>query len=192
MEYILAAWPAIVCFFVMVAACVLTFLYARRHQADPVTILTRVIRTLPHHWKMLRNPAYRRRFRCIESYQKAIFELVQATAARNTLHKIPDDLLAKAYKTTPDKAANIRNFLERALADEFDKMKQTTAPYLASLSDEDIGILAAYLSDEWYGGSVPPAELAEFFRKERVLMAQSPVMVTGHLLRLPRPSVPLA
>ena len=190
MEFIQAAWPAIICFFIMLVATVMTFVWSRRLGVDMLTLTKAFIRSIPHWWKMLRDPVYRRRVRTVEKYTGGVYELAKITAAMNTLAKLPDALLGMAYNAPPDKVPLVRQTIQRALTDEFDQVKKTVAPMIVSLTDEEIAVLAEHLSAEWYSGAVPPAAVEEFLRKERELLAASPVMVSGHLQRIPRPDGP--
>ena len=190
MEFIQAAWPAIICFFIMLVATVATFVWSRRLGVDMLTLLTAFVRSIPHWWKMLRDPVYRRRVRTVEKYTGGALELAKITAAMNTLARLPDALLGMAYNAPPDKVPLLRQTIQRALTDEFDQVKRTVAPMISSLTDEEIGILAEHLSAEWYEGAVAPATVAEVLRKERELIMASPVMVSGHLQRIPRPDDP--
>lgn len=190
MEFIQAAWPAIICFFIMLVATVVTFMWSRRLGVDMLTLTKAFIRSLPHWWKMLRDPVYRRRVRTVEKYMGGVYELAKITAAMNTLAKIPDEMLGMAYKAPPDRVPALRQMIQRALTDEFDQVKRTVAPMITSLTDEEIAVLADHLSDEWYSGIVSPATVADFLRKEREIIAASPVMVSGHLQRIPRPDHP--
>lgn len=186
MEFIKAAWPALACFAIMLALFIHTFRIARRHQVDFLSGTLRAIRSAPHYWRMLTDKAYRRRFRCIERYETRLYEMVTAISARNTLHAISDELLGQAYGFTPDKTALLRRHLERSMTDEFDKARRAMAELLAALSDEDIGILAAYLNDEWYAGRVGVGPIEAWLRQERETTAASPVMAATHLMRAPR------
>jgi hypothetical protein len=96
----------------------------------------------------------------------------------------------EAFKVPPENIVLVRQKLERAMADAFDKSKKAAAEYLAGLTDEDVGVIAAYLSDEWYGGLVRPPSIDAWLRKEREMASASPVMAATFLTRAPKIGLP--
>jgi hypothetical protein len=183
MEFIKAAWPAIVCFFIMLTLSIVTFRIARRNGVDFVTLLVAFKRSLPHRWKMATDKDYRRRTRVIEGYEKVMLGLAASLAARNVSAELPDDLLKQAFGIPDDRLAETRRRMTRAFANEVNAARDAAARHVASLTDDDIAILAAYVSADWYDGRVAATDLIGFFRDERDLLAKMPAQVVGHLIR---------
>jgi hypothetical protein len=134
-------------------------------------------RSLPAWWRMRRDPGFRREQECIAIYQAIIMTLYACRGYKNQLQEQLESL-----GDDPGQRRRLERELDRTLED-FETLRGYAAKHIANLKDEDIAILAAWLSREACSGLATPEEVASFLRDERQLLHLSPAMVSEHLER---------
>ena len=157
-----------------------------KHNVAAFKGLVAWFRSLPAWWRMLRDPGFRREQECIATYQAIVMTLYACRGYKSQLQE--------QLETMGEDGTIRRRRLERELdraQEDFEVLRGYAAKHIAGLKDEDIAIIAPWLSRESTGGLVTPEEVADFLREERRLLQSHPVMVVEHLERQIRVFGPL-
>ncbi|HTK04030.1 MAG TPA: hypothetical protein VL500_00430 [Candidatus Eisenbacteria bacterium] len=133
-------------------------------------------RTLPDKWKRLRDPAYRRRMKAIETYESAFGGLYGLRARRDQLDE-----------QRRDENGALGRWLQRQYAEadvQFEGMKFIAIELMRRMGEEEAAAIAGHLHEVTFEGKVPLADLRKFLEDERAVIERSPHLVVDHVKRL--------
>ncbi|MFA6604021.1 MAG: hypothetical protein WCT10_04260 [Patescibacteria group bacterium] len=172
--------------FLSVAAFIVITMLCWKNNVAAFKGLAAWFRSLPRWWRMQRDPVFRREQECIAVYQMVAMAFYACRGRKNRLREQLENLVDR--NSAADR--RLQHELSQTL-DDLEVLRGHLARHIAGLEDEDIVILALWLSREATGGLVTPEEAAVFLKEERELLRSHPVMAVNHLERQIRFFAPL-
>ena len=125
------------------------------------------IRSLPGFWRYMTDAAYRRRCDLVVVYDHAVLQM----------------LANRAIVRRKDLTDGSHPSVEAVAAEEFAESKKMLAAVFSAMDEEMLEAVSAYAHEDLLRQTVPLADVLDFYRSEKTILATSPLMSVGHLER---------